>query len=139
MGVPRMMIRRWMVATAFIAVACWATFTHPFDGGVALMAILGGLFALGAMRRPVLFLGVAISLRLVVLTLQLSGGHDDFHNCYLLGSCLGATAGMIIRKAERSLGHRSRPPVGRTEVIASGDPQLARDRRAQDDGGRSKG
>ena len=126
MGVPRMMIRRWMVATVFIAVACWATLRAPFDGGVALMAILGGLFALGAMRRPGLFLGVAILLRLVVLTLQPSGGSDYLHNCYLFGSCLGASAGMIIRKAERSLGHRSSPPVGRTEVIASGDPQLAR-------------
>jgi hypothetical protein len=117
-----MTIRRWIIATALIAVICWGTLSAPIDRGVVVIAILGGLFALGAMRHPLLFLGLAASLRLIMPTVHDSGAFDHFHDCNLLGCFLGVIAGLSIRMVRKRWAAVPPPRAGRPEVIDSSEP-----------------
>ena len=107
--VPRMTIRRWMIITAIAAVLCWATLNAPLYGPVAVMTAFGGLFGLGAMRHPWLFLAFAISLRVCLPTVYDSSAHDYFHGCYQIGWFMGAIAGMFVRMVRRRVGRRPEP------------------------------
>jgi hypothetical protein len=113
MRLPRMTMRRWMVVTASIALLCSATSRRPLDDTVSAAA--GGLFAIGAMRHPLFFLAMAVSLCAVLSRTSSGGGVKDFlMGCYMLVWFWGAIAGMIMRRFRKSAGRR---PV-RPEAVA---------------------
>jgi hypothetical protein len=96
-----MTTRRWMLAVALIAVLYWGIFREPFGGLLTVMTAFGGLFALGTMRHPWLFLAFAVALRAVLPPLPNRSADGYFHVCYQLGWFLGATAGIIVRMVRR--------------------------------------
>jgi len=87
-----------------VAIVVCLAITHSsilFPGGpdyVAVSAVVGGFFALGAMRHPWFFLAIVVSLWAVLPSVSDSSAHDLFVGCYQGGWFLGAIAGKIIRR-----------------------------------------
>jgi hypothetical protein len=127
MQLPRMTPWQVMIATALGAVLFWATMallclvisTGP--GFLAISAAIGGLFALGAMRHPWLFLAIAVAIWVATPRVFDSSAHDFFQGCYRLGWLWGAIVGAIVRRSSNSVGRRHSSPAGRTGVFASSE------------------
>jgi hypothetical protein len=110
MRLPSMTTRRWMVVVAIIAVLYWGVFCEPFGGLITVSTAFGGLFALGAMRHPWLFLPLAVALRAVVPPIPNGSADSYFRGCYQFGWFLGASAGVIVRMVRRRADRRCNPP-----------------------------
>jgi hypothetical protein len=84
---------------------------------VAVSAAVAGVFALGAMRRPIYFLAIAVLLWAVLPRVSDSSAHELFGGCYTLGWTLGALAGTVIRTLRKAW---AAPPIIRagTETVS---------------------
>jgi hypothetical protein len=91
--VPLRRPSRWTVAAAvFVGVAVTHSQIYIFASAVA-----AGVFALGGIRHPWIFLAVVLLLQIALPTVYDSSAHDLFTGCLAGGWLLGAISGGALR------------------------------------------